>query len=105
MVNIWFVLAIFWSGTLSLAMGMIGGGVLVLITKREAHELAFLTGRTIKDVSSEPINIDELAAKEPEAEEIDPVPDIFAAKHSDFLSQVAMEGRINDAARTGQDSV
>jgi len=104
MENIWFVLAVFWSGALSLAMGMIGGGILVLITKREAHELAFLMGKKTT-VNTEPINIDELAVEEEAPEMSDVVPDIFAAKHADFLSQVAKEGRAKNAAESGPDTV
>lgn len=104
MINIWVVLAIFWSGALSLAIGMVGGGVLVLITKREAHELAFLTGRK-SSVETGPINIDELADGEEQPENIDDIPDIFVAKHADFISQVAKEGRARNAAESIQDTV
>lgn len=98
MENIWFVLAVFWSGALALTMGMIGGGLLVLVTKREAHELAGLIRKPAEIPTPTPINIDELAInEEPEDDNHDVVPDIFAAKHNDFLSQVAKEGRMNNA--------
>lgn len=93
--NLWMLLAFFWSGAILMGVGVLAGGTLVLITKREAHELSALL-RKPGAVPQEAINIDDMfeqpGGQRDEVEE-DVVPNLFAAKNADFLSQVAEEAR------------
>lgn len=91
--NLWMLLAFFWSGAILMVIGVITGGLLVLVTKREAHELSALLKRP-SDIPQGPVNIDDMFGNvEGEEEEEDVVPNLFAAKNAEFLSQIAEEAR------------
>lgn len=92
--NMLMLLAFFWSGAILMVLGVVTGGILVLVTKREAHELSALLRRPTNS-PQDAINIDDMFGNvggEEDVEE-DVVPNLFAAKNAEFLSQVAEEAR------------
>lgn len=83
MTEITAILALIWTGAVTVFFGVIIGGLLVYRTKRDSHE-TFMPAKN--KISQTPVNIDDFMTQPDE--ETDTVTDMFSEQNTKFLDQM-----------------